>query len=188
MTTPWFVLVSKWKEIYKRCERRTKKKPTNHRECEYYAFCIGVFWLCAGNDRLDVLPLGGGHPWLCGLLRRRPWLHTVDDNGGTVLAGSPAQCHGHCGAGQLDGQLCGWHWIPQHEGWPAERVRSVFLWTETNIVFFFQTALENYTFLPFSVFLAIFWIFTYKKVPETKNKTFEEILALFRHNNGRYVG
>jgi len=37
------------------------------------------------------------------------------------------------------------------------------------------------------VFLAIFWIFTYKKVPETKNKTFEEILALFRHNNGRYV-
>lgn len=47
-----------------------------------------------------------------------------------------------------------------------------------------NTALENYTFLPFSVFLAIFWIFTYKKVPETKNKTFEEILALFRHNNG----
>ncbi|XP_018907720.1 glucose transporter type 1 isoform X2 [Bemisia tabaci] len=42
-----------------------------------------------------------------------------------------------------------------------------------------KTALENYTFLPFSVFLAIFWIFTYKKVPETKNKTFEEILALF---------
>ncbi|XP_046674770.1 glucose transporter type 1 isoform X4 [Homalodisca vitripennis] len=48
-----------------------------------------------------------------------------------------------------------------------------------------KSALENYTFLPFSVFLAIFWIFTYKKVPETKNKTFEEILALFRHNNGR---
>ncbi|XP_037037563.1 glucose transporter type 1 isoform X6 [Bradysia coprophila] len=48
-----------------------------------------------------------------------------------------------------------------------------------------QNALENYTFLPFSVFLAIFWIFTYKKVPETKNKTFEEILALFRHGNGR---
>ncbi|XP_050307783.1 glucose transporter type 1 isoform X3 [Anthonomus grandis grandis] len=48
-----------------------------------------------------------------------------------------------------------------------------------------KTALENYTFLPFSVFLALFWIFTYKKVPETKNKTFEEILALFRHGNGR---
>ncbi|RZF47125.1 hypothetical protein LSTR_LSTR005203 [Laodelphax striatellus] len=48
-----------------------------------------------------------------------------------------------------------------------------------------QNSLENYTFLPFSVFLAIFWIFTYKKVPETKNKTFEEILALFRHGNER---
>lgn len=50
-----------------------------------------------------------------------------------------------------------------------------------------QAELENYTFLPFSVFLAIFWIFTYKKVPETKNKTFEEICALFRHGNGRYT-
>ncbi|CAH0716312.1 unnamed protein product, partial [Brenthis ino] len=45
--------------------------------------------------------------------------------------------------------------------------------------------LDNYTFLPFSVFLAFFWVFTYKKVPETKNKTFEEILALFRNSNGR---
>ncbi|XP_029168119.1 glucose transporter type 1 isoform X9 [Nylanderia fulva] len=50
-----------------------------------------------------------------------------------------------------------------------------------------KTSLENYTFLPFSAFLAIFWIFTYKKVPETKNKTFEEILALFRHGNDRYA-
>ncbi|XP_023704356.1 glucose transporter type 1 isoform X5 [Cryptotermes secundus] len=48
-----------------------------------------------------------------------------------------------------------------------------------------KNSLENYTFLPFSAFLAVFWIFTYKKVPETKNKTFEEILALFRHGNGR---
>nr|CAD7596932.1 unnamed protein product [Timema genevievae] len=49
-----------------------------------------------------------------------------------------------------------------------------------------KNALENYTFLPFSAFLAIFWTFTYKKVPETKNKTFEEILAMFRHGNGRH--
>ncbi|XP_066908050.1 glucose transporter type 1 isoform X8 [Halyomorpha halys] len=47
-----------------------------------------------------------------------------------------------------------------------------------------QASLENYTFLPFSVLLAGFWIFTYKRVPETKNKTFEEILVLFRNNNG----
>ena len=43
-----------------------------------------------------------------------------------------------------------------------------------------QTSLENYTFLPFSVFLALFWVFTYRKVPETKNKTFDEIATLFR--------
>ena len=43
--------------------------------------------------------------------------------------------------------------------------------------------LENYTFLPFSMFLAVFWIFTYKKVPETKNKTFDEIATLFKIQN-----
>ncbi|XP_034937945.1 glucose transporter type 1 isoform X2 [Chelonus insularis] len=48
-----------------------------------------------------------------------------------------------------------------------------------------MSCLDNYTFLPFSAFLAIFWIFTYKKVPETKNKTFEEILVLFRHSHDR---
>ncbi|KAK3876034.1 hypothetical protein Pcinc_019141 [Petrolisthes cinctipes] len=44
---------------------------------------------------------------------------------------------------------------------------------------------QNYTFLPFSVLLACFWIFTYYKVPETKNKTFEEISALFHHRVDR---
>lgn len=39
--------------------------------------------------------------------------------------------------------------------------------------------MESYAFLPFTVFLAIFWTFTYFKVPETKNRTFEEITALF---------
>ncbi|XP_011297622.1 glucose transporter type 1 isoform X5 [Fopius arisanus] len=48
-----------------------------------------------------------------------------------------------------------------------------------------MAVLDNYTFLPFSGFLAVFWIFTYKKVPETKNKTFEEILGLFRHGHDR---
>ncbi|XP_069163931.1 solute carrier family 2, facilitated glucose transporter member 1 isoform X10 [Procambarus clarkii] len=43
-----------------------------------------------------------------------------------------------------------------------------------------QEAFENYTFLPFSVLLACFWVFTYYKVPETKNKTFEEISAIFQ--------
>ncbi|XP_034254156.1 glucose transporter type 1 isoform X6 [Thrips palmi] len=48
-----------------------------------------------------------------------------------------------------------------------------------------KTHLENYTFLPFSVFLGVFWIFTYRQVPETKNKTFEEISAIFRHGGDR---
>lgn len=46
-----------------------------------------------------------------------------------------------------------------------------------------KNALESYTFIPFAVLLAIFWAFTYKWVPETKNKTFEEILALFKGDN-----
>ena len=37
--------------------------------------------------------------------------------------------------------------------------------------------------MPFTVFLAIFWIFTYFKVPETKNRTFEEIAALFKKDD-----
>ena len=43
--------------------------------------------------------------------------------------------------------------------------------------------MEKYSFLPFTVFLAVFWIFTYFKVPETKNRTFEEIAALFRKDD-----
>ena len=39
--------------------------------------------------------------------------------------------------------------------------------------------MEKYAFLPFTVFLGIFWTFTYFKVPETKNRTFEEIASLF---------
>ncbi|XP_012255629.2 glucose transporter type 1-like isoform X2 [Athalia rosae] len=48
-----------------------------------------------------------------------------------------------------------------------------------------QATLDDYTFLPFTAFLLIFWLFTYRKVPETKNKTFEEILALFKHDKDR---
>lgn len=43
-----------------------------------------------------------------------------------------------------------------------------------------KRVLQSYLFLPFTVFLAIFWIFIYKKLPETKNRTFEEIAALFK--------
>lgn len=48
---------------------------------------------------------------------------------------------------------------------------------------FNDNAMEKYAFLPFTAFLAIFWIFTYLKVPETKNKTFEEIASTFRQKD-----
>ena len=38
-------------------------------------------------------------------------------------------------------------------------------------------------FIIFSVFLAFFVAFTFKKVPETKNKTIEEISAMFRQRS-----
>ena len=47
--------------------------------------------------------------------------------------------------------------------------------------------MEKYAFLPFTGFLAIFWIFTYFKVPETKNRTFEEIAALFRKDDSMAI-
>ncbi|XP_052084158.1 glucose transporter type 1-like isoform X2 [Mytilus californianus] len=38
-----------------------------------------------------------------------------------------------------------------------------------------QKAIGHYSFLPFTGFLAIFWVFLLKYLPETKNKTIEEI-------------
>lgn len=41
----------------------------------------------------------------------------------------------------------------------------------------------GYVFIIFSVLLALFVIFVYYKVPETKNKTMEEISAMFRQRS-----
>lgn len=43
-----------------------------------------------------------------------------------------------------------------------------------------QGVLYHYTFLIFTALLLFFWVFTYYFVPETKNKSVEEISALFR--------
>ncbi|CAL1527830.1 unnamed protein product [Lymnaea stagnalis] len=43
-----------------------------------------------------------------------------------------------------------------------------------------QNAIKTYSFLPFSVMLALFFIFTYMFVPETKGKSISEITRLFK--------
>ncbi|XP_054160488.1 solute carrier family 2, facilitated glucose transporter member 1-like isoform X3 [Oppia nitens] len=43
-----------------------------------------------------------------------------------------------------------------------------------------QETMGGYVFVIFTVLLALFWLFVYKKVPETKGKTVEEIAAAFR--------
>ncbi|KAK7443983.1 hypothetical protein BaRGS_00040431, partial [Batillaria attramentaria] len=45
---------------------------------------------------------------------------------------------------------------------------------------FLQNGLGNYTFLPFTGFLVLFFIFTFIYVPETKGCTFEEISQVWR--------
>lgn len=81
-----------------------------------YTFCIGVFWLCTGNDRLDVVSVGGVHARLCCILCCWTRLHTVDDYGGIVLARTQTQRDGDRCTSQLDGELCSRHWLPQYEG------------------------------------------------------------------------
>ncbi|XP_012944940.2 solute carrier family 2, facilitated glucose transporter member 1 [Aplysia californica] len=43
-----------------------------------------------------------------------------------------------------------------------------------------EKAIESYSFLPFSVMLALFFIFTFLFVPETKGKTIAEITMIFK--------
>lgn len=55
---------------------------------------IGVFRLCAGDDRLDELPVCGVHAELRGVLRRWTRLHTLVDHCRAILTGSAAECDG----------------------------------------------------------------------------------------------
>lgn len=45
---------------------------------------------------------------------------------------------------------------------------------------FLQESIKAYSFIPFIVFLGIFWVFTVYKVPETKGLTIEEITLRFQ--------
>lgn len=83
---------------------------------DYYTHSLGVFWLRAGNDRLDVLPVGGVNAGVRGVLRRRAGLDSVDDYCRAVQPGAAAERDGDRGAGQLDGELRCWNWFPKFKG------------------------------------------------------------------------
>lgn len=81
----------------------------------FYAL-IGVLWLCAGDDRLDVLPVRCLHTQLRRILRSRARLHPMDDHCRAVLTGAPPGCHVYCGTRQLDSKFPRWHRFPNDEG------------------------------------------------------------------------
>lgn len=88
-------------------------------------------------------------------------------------------CHEYCGSCKLVYQFCCRSCIPNDAGksppCPGHPLLALAL---------LQRYFENYSFLPFSGFLAVFWIFCYNKVPETKNRSFEEISILFQTAHG----
>ncbi|KAL3862011.1 hypothetical protein ACJMK2_008016 [Sinanodonta woodiana] len=49
-----------------------------------------------------------------------------------------------------------------------------------------QSTIGQYSFIPFVVLLAVFWLYTILKVPETKGMTIEEITASFRNTPVAY--
>lgn len=73
---------------------------------------IGVFWLCAGDDRLDELPVGSVNAEFRGVLCGGTWLHPLANHGRAVLARAAPQRHGDRGPSQLDGKLRSRHRFP----------------------------------------------------------------------------
>lgn len=65
----------------------------------------------------------------------------------------------------------------------AMAIGGIFNWVSTFIILLsfppIQEVLKDYTFIIYIVFLSGFFVFTYFFVPETKNKTFEEIAHQF---------
>lgn len=98
------------------CHALTSLSPTAYwGRTRLYAL-IGVLRLCAGDDRLDVVPVRRLHAQLRRVLRPRARLHPVDDHCRAVLAGAPPSRHVYCGARQLDSEFPRWHRFPNVEG------------------------------------------------------------------------
>lgn len=51
------------------------------------------------------------------------------------------------------------------------------------VLIYFQNEIGPFVFIIFVILNCLFFLFIYKKVPETKNKTIEEISALFRQQS-----
>ncbi len=61
--------------------------------------------------------------------------------------------------------------------------KASWVYIDTNFGCFYfskQTAIQDYVFVIFAILQLLFVLFICKKVPETKNKTTEEISAIFR--------
>lgn len=110
-----------------------KKKSLQISRTGHYRICIGVFRLCTGNDRLDVLLIGDINTGVCRLLCRWTGLNTVDDHRRAILTRTPTQCYGHSCFSQLDGQLCCRHRFSQLTGMRDEsHLRMIFPSTSQN--------------------------------------------------------
>lgn len=153
----------------------------------YYIFSCTLTpshsYFCAENQ--PVLELSGdcGCFCLCCQFWDGSWSHPLVHRRWALLSGASACCHGRLRLLQLDSQLLGWVGIPKTGGtFNTEKKYSIKLCPAcfiTDSLSFFQELCGPYVFLIFMVFLIIFFIFTYLKVPETKGRTFDDIAQGF---------
>lgn len=87
---------------------RFLQKPPNI-ENQLLPPCIGVFRLCTGNDRLDVLSVSDINIGFCGILRCGSRVDSMDDNSRTIFTRTTAKCNGYSRISQLDGELRRWN-------------------------------------------------------------------------------
>lgn len=75
----------------------------------------GVFRLCAGDDRLDVVFIGRVDARFCRIFRRWSGLNTVDDHGRTIFARTAPGRHVNIRTRQLGVEFRRWYRLPNVE-------------------------------------------------------------------------